>query len=149
MISEPQFATDARLNPNPTPFRDRDGADLTDEIKCCAKHLAVAATDLARDARTAPRLASRLPAAEAQFRALASSFEGLLPVGLRTPIPSPVVPIDDETTVPLVVLLADIYVRERWWLTNGSVVPELVAGARELLCGLRWVLPGEDPFADA
>ena len=121
----------------------RDLAELTDEVKCCAKHLAVAATDLALDVKTAPGQASRLSAAGAQFRSLASSFEGLPPPGARPTIPSPVVPIDDETTVSLVVLLANVYVRERWWVTSGSVVPELVAGAKELLCGLKWILPGE------
>jgi len=125
------------------------GGDLSEVIRCCAKHLAVAATDLARDARTSPREAARLTAAGAQFRSLASSFEGVLAPGERPPLPTPAVPLDDETSSPLVILLANVYVRERWWLNNGSIVPELVAGARELLSGLKWHLPGEEPTAGA
>ncbi len=146
MMSQPRSLLEHPADPGAA--ATGDGGDLTEVIGCCAKHLAVAATDLARDPKTAPRQAARLSAAGAQFRSLASSFEGLLPSGSRPPLPSPSVPLDDETSIPLVVLLANVYVRERWWLTNGSVVPELVAGARDLLCGLKWVLPGEDHATD-
>lgn len=117
--------------------------EWADEMACVAKHLVVAASQLTRDDGLKPEEVVRLARAEAHFRALASACEGVLAVETRPIPPTPAVRIDAETYVPLALLLAGVYERTRWWVTSCSIDAELVAGAKELLRGLKWDLPDD------
>ena len=111
-----------------------------DELRCAARHLAIAALELARAPEVAPAHAARFAAAEAQFRVQAEDS------GIREDLRSwewPRIVVGPGEQVGLTILFASTIRRDHLWLLNRAIDRELVHGAKELLCALRWHLPGE------
>jgi hypothetical protein len=119
--------------------------DLAHEVRCAARHLAVAASQMARGGSLSRAAAIRYTSAEAWFRSQAANYEGLR--GRPTPS-GPVLRLADGATVSLTILFAGVCHRDRWWVPNRSIDPDLVHAAKELLCGLRWFLPDEGTLPD-
>jgi hypothetical protein len=105
------------------------------EYRCAARHLAVAASELSRQSAAAADVADRYAIAEALFRAQA---DGMGRIANRVAVRGPCIPLGNGDVVPLTVLLASIYRRERWWLPDRSIDSELVHGAKELLSSFTW-----------
>ncbi len=132
------WIADTRVPESVMPLETRD--DFMGALHCAVRHLAVAATELAR-AEGLPRDAvERFAAAEALFRAQSAHLWGVSP---QPVVAGPSVRLSNEETVPLTVLFADICRYERSWLPHRSIDPELVHGAKEILRGLAWDLPGK------
>lgn len=115
------------------------------EPRCAARHLVVAAVELARDPRLPRDRAARYAMAESRFRAL-TDLDGFSAVGA----PNDAVPgiaIGNGTVVPLTDLLIGACRSYRIPLPRRSIDSELVFAAKELLAGLDWTFPGE-PAAD-
>jgi hypothetical protein len=112
--------------------------EMADEVRCAARHLAVAASQLSRDECLPRDVAARFAAAETRFRSQATN-PGVLNRG--TVQPGPVVSLSDGATASMSVLFASLCHRDRWWLPKRSIDPDLILAAKELLTGLEWYLP--------
>jgi hypothetical protein len=108
---------------------------------CAARHLAVAAFELAHDPALPPEESHRFSLAESRFRAL-TDHDG---TGLdrHRPDTTPFVRLEDGTAVPVTELLVTACQHTRFRLPARSIDHDLVHEAKELLCGLRWLLPFE------
>jgi hypothetical protein len=120
------------------PLATRDG--WSEAFRCAVRHLAVAASQLARDEKLPRDAVERFAAAEALFRAQSSDLGGISPQPI---VPGPLLRLSGEETISLTALFANICQHDRSWLPHRSIDPELVHGAREILCALKWLLPCE------
>jgi hypothetical protein len=109
--------------------------------RCVARHLAVAAVELARDPSLSPERAARFALAESRFRAL-TDHDGIS-WNERETVATPVVRLGDGTSVPMTDLLLGACESTRFPLPYRSIDTELVHAAKELLSGLSWHLPDE------
>jgi len=118
--------------------------EVADELQNAAvRHLAVAASQLARDPSVPRDDAARFAAAEARFRSGAIERGVLERQEVRS---EPVVRLDETSTIALSRLFASLCRRDRWLLPKRSIEPDLILAARELLTGLNWFLHDEpDP----
>lgn len=134
------------------PLGPGDGADcaiaagsilLTEEpeelLRCAYRHLAVAATQLARDGAVSPEEAERYAQAAARFRALTEQPWGVSN-GLRQAAPFVITAAGPSVSVAD--LFASACIRARVSPPPRSIDPTLVDEAKDLLRGLNWqVLP--------
>ncbi len=109
------------------------------QMECALRHLAVAATRLARQEDLGGRNAARYAAVEARLRSLLATNGDIR--GHPGPA-GPVVATETAGSVPLAALLVGACQGGRGRLRPSAIDPDLVEAARELLCGLNWSLPG-------
>jgi len=109
--------------------------------RCAARHLVVAAVELARDPDLPPDRAARFSLAESKFRAL-TDFDGISN-GSVAAAASPSVPLPDGSRVAMTDLLMGACQLLHFRLPHRSIDSELVYAAKELLSGLSWQFPDE------
>ena len=107
-------------------------------LRSINRHLAVAATQLARADGVSDEEAARYTAAGARFRALVE-LDGNLRSHIALPIPVAETAAGEAVTLPD--LLADLCRREQVQPPLRSIDPELVHQAKQLLCGVLWRVP--------
>ena len=115
----------------------RRDPDPRDALRNAANHLAVAASELARDPRHRPDDRKRFALAESRFRAQAADLTGLT-LGPAPPVPGVFSTAGDP--LPLTALFADALLLDQRWHDARSIDGRLVEGAKELLLGFRWTL---------
>ncbi len=112
-------------------------------IRCAARHLVVAAVELARDPDLPHARAARFSLAESKFRAL-TDFDGISN-GSVAGVAAPSVRLPDGSTIAVTDLLVGACQLFRFRLPPRSIDSELVHAAKELLSGLDWRFPDEPP----
>ena len=110
-------------------------------LRCAHRHLAVAATQLARAGRFSPEESARYALAAARFRALT---ERPWDDGGRWRALAPFVTAISGAPVAVADLFASACLHRRVVPPARSIDPELVDEAKELLRGLRWQVPPLD-----
>lgn len=122
---------------------DSCGPPVVDDhtFRCAARHLVVAAVELARDPKLPRHLAARFSRAESKFRAM-TDFDGVSLLGSSAQA-VPMVRLPNGASIAVTDLLIGACRSSRLRLPPRSIDSELVYAAKELLYGLEWTLPGE------
>jgi hypothetical protein len=128
-----------------TSFRPEEDVTAR-EAECALRHLAVAATRLARQEDLGRKDAARFAAAAARFRSLLATSGDIR--GRPGPV-GPVVETEAAGPVSLAALFIEACRRDRARFPTSAIDPDLVEAARELLCSLNWSLPDEAARASA
>jgi hypothetical protein len=113
-----------------------------DLMRCAYRHLAVAATQLARGDACWPEESARYALAAARFRALTE--QAWTAGASRWREAAPFVTAVSGAPVPVADLFASAVLRRRTDPPARSIDPELVNDAKDLLRGLSWQVPPLD-----
>lgn len=112
---------------------------VAEELRCAARHLAVAASELVRDPALRRDVAARHAVAEAIYREQADCSGG----GCSCESEGPAVRSPDGRQVSVLELLVSAIRRYGPPLPLRSIDREVVHGAKELLLAFEWSLPND------
>jgi hypothetical protein len=132
------LSSDRRSEPS-TMVKRWEASSLAVERRSVLRHLAVALTELARSPNISREAAARFAAAETRFRAILQTHDD---IRQSSALSYPSVRLMSGASVSLVDLFSDACRCQCQRLSLGSIDPDLIDAAKELLCGLSWDLPG-------